>query len=149
MGNPLDIVLKPSEVRGSGKWPIKIFKDLKVQKSSEIFLASSGSFRRWRGIHKAHKTRGRIPVSSEGSNYLGLEPLEYHTPPVGTVLPLQLVPDQEMSDIDPNNMGSSSRHCACTVHASSNQENEHLGPLMELPVVPLDPIDATIVMHQN
>jgi len=44
------------------KKPFEVFEDLKVRKSSEIFLASSGSFRRWRGIHSAHGTRGRIPV---------------------------------------------------------------------------------------
>jgi len=29
MGNPLDVILEPSEARGSGKWPIKVFKDQK------------------------------------------------------------------------------------------------------------------------
>lgn len=61
------------------------------------------------------------PVSSEGSNHLDLEPLEYHTPPVGTILPLQLVPDQEMSNVDLNNVGSSSRpwclHYPCIIQS--------------------------------
>jgi len=29
MGNPLDVILEPSEARGSGKWPIKGFEDQK------------------------------------------------------------------------------------------------------------------------
>jgi len=29
MGNPLEDVSKPSEARGSGKWPIKVFEDQK------------------------------------------------------------------------------------------------------------------------
>ena len=50
-------VLKPSEARESEKRAIKIFED---RKSSEIFLVSSGSFRRWREIRRAHGTHGRI-----------------------------------------------------------------------------------------
>jgi len=29
MGNPLDVILEPSEARGSGKWPINGFEDQK------------------------------------------------------------------------------------------------------------------------
>jgi len=55
----LEDVSKPSEARESEKRAIKIFED---RKSSEIFLVSSGSFGRWKGIHSAHGTRGRITL---------------------------------------------------------------------------------------
>jgi len=46
VGNPSEDVLKLLEARGSKKWLIEVFEDLKVRKSLEIFLASSGSFGR-------------------------------------------------------------------------------------------------------
>ena len=63
MGNPLDIVSKLSEARESEKRLIKVFKD---QKSSEIFLVSSGSFGKWRKIRNTHRTCGRISQSQTG-----------------------------------------------------------------------------------
>jgi len=61
VGNPLDVVLKLLEARGSGKWLIKVFEDWK---SSEIFLMSSRSFGKQERICRAHKTCGRITTTS-------------------------------------------------------------------------------------
>jgi len=57
--NPLEEVLKPLEVRESKKRLIEVFED---QKSSEIFLVSSRSFGKWRKIHNAYGTCGRILI---------------------------------------------------------------------------------------
>ena len=86
-------------------------------------------------------------LSSEGSNHSSRVPseLEYVTPPLGTIMPLRQVTDDEMEDAAP-----SSGPCACSSSWTSDQENEHpASPLVEVPWVPLDPIDSTIIMCQD
>jgi len=86
-------------------------------------------------------------LSSEGMNHSSRAPseLEYVTPPLGTIMPLHPVSDDEMGEVT-----SSSGPCACSVPQSSDQENEcPASPLVEVPQVPLDPIDLTIVMRQD
>ena len=86
-----------------------------------------------------------------GSNHSSqaLSELEYVTPPLRMVLPLHLVTNKKMEDVDLNNVRSSSGPYACSVHWSSNQENEQPEPLREMPSVPLDLIDRMIVMRQD
>jgi len=86
-------------------------------------------------------------LSSEGTNHSSRAPseLEYVTPPLGTIMPLRQVTDDEMEDAVP-----SSGPCACSSSRTSNQENERpASPLVEVPRVPLDLIDSTIIMRQD
>jgi len=60
-------------------------------------------------------------------------------------MPLRQVTDDEMEDAAPP-----SKPCVCSTSQSSDQENERpASPLVEVPRVPLDPIDSTIVMCQD
>ena len=84
---------------------------------------------------------------SEGTNYSSRAPseLEYITPPLGTIMPLRPVIDDDMEDV-----ASPSGPCACSTSLSSDQENNRpISPLVEVPRVALDPIDSTIVMRQD
>ena len=84
---------------------------------------------------------------SEGTNYSSWAPseLEYITPPLGMIMPLCPVSDNEMGDVT-----SPSGPYTCSTSQSSDQENNQpASPLVEVPRVPLDPIDSTIVMRQN
>ena len=76
-------------------------------------------------------------------------PLVSRTPcpqcPLGTIMPLHQVTNNVIEDAAP-----SSGPCACSSSWTSNQENNRpASPLIEVPRVPLDLIDSTIVMRQD
>ena len=84
---------------------------------------------------------------SEGTNHSSWAPseLEYVTPPLGAIRTIHLITNDEVEDAS-----SPSRPCACSTSRSSDEEGVHpASPLVEVPSVPLDPIDSTLVMRQD